>query len=65
MIKVEPSTVLPFTPLEYNPYLWPPGYSDAAVFRLHQRDRDPTLDVATRPGVGLLPPGREATGESF
>ena len=51
--------------MDTNPYLWHPGAADAVVSCLYQRDFDRNLDVATRLGLGFLPPGRNATVDVF
>ena len=54
--------LLPTTGVECLSLRWNPGPLDAPVCGLHQIDGNPTLDIYTRPWVGLPPLCSEATG---
>ena len=55
----------PLRPMKANLDYRHPGAPDSAVGFIHQRDHDPTIDVSTHTGLGMLPPGSEATGKKF
>ena len=63
--EVDPGTVFPLRALYVNLVLWHPGPPDAPVCGLHQSDGDPTIDVYSRPRVGLPPLCCYATGNPF
>ena len=64
-IVVKPRIILLLGSLHADPVCWYPGSSYAAIGGAHQSDCNPTLDVATRLCVGLLPLGGQATGYFF
>ena len=52
---VEPGAVFPLQTMDANLVRRHPGPPDAPVCGLHQSDGNLTLDISTRPGVGLPP----------
>ena len=63
--EVEPGAILPLQALDANLMHWHPGPPDAPVCGPHQSDGNRTLDVYTRPWVGLPPLYCDLTGYTF
>ena len=64
-VNIHPSKVLPLGPPNTDTSCWHQEPPDAAMDGMHHFDGDPTTEISTCPGLGLMSLGREADGHAF